>query len=166
MAPARLALELHRRERGVVAADGDELRDVQPQQRVHRLLEQGRVGGGIGAGDAEVRAAAEMDPADGVDGERRDVIDVPLHQPFEAVADADDVEPLEPGADGGGGDDAVDAGRRPAADEDGEAVMMFHGLACQPKKSISLTQARISSARQLEGRHLAQVAQVHAPVHV
>ena len=149
-----------------VAADGDELRDVQAQQRVHRAIEQGHVGGGIGAGDADVRAAAEVDPADRVDGERGDVIDVPLHQPLEAVADADDVEPLEPRANGGGGDDAVDAGRGPAAHEDGKAVMVLHGLACQPKKSISLTQARISSARQLEGRHLAQVAQVHAPVHV
>ena len=56
----------------------------------------------------------------------RDVIDVPLHQPLEAVADADDVEPFEAGADGGRGDDAVDAGGGSAADEDGEPLMMFH----------------------------------------
>ena len=34
--------------------------------------------------------------------------------------------PFEPGADGGRGDDAVDAGGRTAADEDGEPLMMFH----------------------------------------
>jgi hypothetical protein len=32
--------ELHRREGRVVAADGDELRDVEPQERLHRVLEK------------------------------------------------------------------------------------------------------------------------------
>ncbi len=53
-----------------------------------------------------------------VDGERRDVVDVALHDPLEAVADADDVDAFELGADGGRADDAVDAGGRTAADED------------------------------------------------
>ena len=132
-----VAFQPHGGERGVVPADGDELGDVQPQERLQRLLQQGHVGGRVGARDPQRGAAAEMDPADGVDGQRRDVIDVPLHEPFEAVADADDVEPFEPGADGGGGDDAVDAGGRPAADEDGEPLMMFHDEVMCPMKSIS-----------------------------
>ena len=51
-----------------------------------------------------------------------DVLGVALHEPLEPVADADDVEPVEAGADGGGADDAVDAGGGAAADEDGELV--------------------------------------------
>ena len=61
-----------------------------------------------------------------VDGERRDVFDVPVHQPLEAVADADDVHAFEGGADGGGADDAVDAGSGTAAHQDGEFFVMFH----------------------------------------
>ena len=56
----------------------------------------------------------------------RDVVDVALHEPLEAVADAEDVEPFEPGADGRRADDAVDAGGGAAADQDGEPLMMFH----------------------------------------
>ena len=89
----------------------------------------------IRARDAEVRAAAEMDPADGVDGQRHDVVDVALHDPLEAVADADDVDALEPGADGRRADDAVDAGGRAAADQNGEIVMVLHG--CRPDVSSS-----------------------------
>ena len=91
-----------------------------------RLLQQRRAGRRVGARDAEVRPAAEMDPADGVDRQRGDVVDVPLHEPLEAVADADDVEPFEAGADGGRGDDAVDAGGGAAADEDRKTLVMFH----------------------------------------
>ena len=40
----------------------------------------------------------------------------------------DDVDAFEPGADGRGADDAVDAGRRAAADENGEIVMVLHLL--------------------------------------
>ena len=47
------------------------------------------------------------------------VLGVPLHDPLEPVADADDVEPAETGADRGRADDAVDAGGGTAADENG-----------------------------------------------
>ena len=113
MRPPALLLELHRRERRVVAADGDELRDVQPQQRDDGVLEVLRVGRRVGARDADVRAAAEVDAADGLDGQRRDVVDVALHDPLEAVADADDVDAFELGADRRRADDAVDAGGGP-----------------------------------------------------
>jgi hypothetical protein len=53
------------------------------------------------------------------------VVDVALHQPFETVADADDVEAFEPGADRGRGDDAVDAGSGAPADENRKTLMMF-----------------------------------------
>ena len=93
--PAGLLLELHRRERRVVAADRDQLRDVQPQQRDDRVLEVLRVLRRVGARDAEVRAAAEVDAADRVDGERHDVIDVALHDPLEAVANAEHLDAFE-----------------------------------------------------------------------
>ena len=119
-------LELHGGEGGVVAADGHELRDVQAQQRVDGLVEERRVLGRVGARDAEVRAAAKVDAADGVDRERHDMVDIALHDPGEAVADADDVEAFEPGADGRRADDRVDARGRATADENGELVMR-HG---------------------------------------
>ena len=126
MRAGRVPFERHRRERRVVAADRDELRDVEPQQRSNRVLEQLRVGRRIGARDADVRAAAEVNAADRFDGERHDVIDVALHDPLEPVADAEDVDAFEPGADGGRADDAVDAGRRAAADENRQLMVMLH----------------------------------------
>ena len=120
--PRGARLELHRRERRVVAADRHELRDVQPQQRVDGLVEERRVFRGIGTRDAEVRTAAEVNAADGIDRERDDVIDVALHDPRKPVADADDVDALEPGADGRCADDRIDAGGRAASDQDGESI--------------------------------------------
>ncbi len=116
-------LELHGGERRVVAADGHELRHVEAEQRIDRLVEERRVLGRIGARDAEVRAAAEVDAADGVDGERDDVIDVALHDPGEAVADADDLDAFETRADRRRADHRVDAGGRATTDEDGKLVM-------------------------------------------
>ena len=118
--------QLHRRERRVVAADRDQLRDVQAQQRLDRVLEQRRALRRVGARDADVRAAAEMDAADAFDRERRDVIDVALHDPFEPVAQADDVDALEPGADGRRCDDAVEAGSGAAAAENCQLVVGVH----------------------------------------
>ena len=59
--------------------------------------------------------------------ERHHVVDVALHDPLEAVADAEHLDALEDGADGGRADDAVDAGRRAAADEDRQPVVGVHG---------------------------------------
>ena len=98
-AAGRMLGELHRREGRVVAADGDELRDVEPQQRLHRVLEQRRALRRVGAGDADVRTAAKVNAADPFDRERGDVLDVPLHDPFESVAQADDLDSLQPGPD-------------------------------------------------------------------
>ena len=86
--------QLHRRKRRIVAADRDELRHVEPQQRLDRVLQQRRALGRVRARDPDVRPAAEMDAADAFDRQRRDMIDVPLHDPLEAVAQADDVDAL------------------------------------------------------------------------
>ena len=59
-----LLFELHRRVGGVVAADRDQLRDVQPQQRDDRLLEVLGVERRVRPRDADVRSAAEVDAAD------------------------------------------------------------------------------------------------------
>ncbi len=69
-----------------------------------------------------------MDTAARFDRQRHDVIDVALHQPREAVADADDVDALEPRANRGGGDDAVDAGSGTAADENRKLVRCSTGV--------------------------------------
>ena len=127
--PARGALfELHRRVRRVVAADRDELSHVEPQQREHGIVQVRGVRRRVGARDAEVRAAAEMDPADRLDGERHHVIDVAAHDPFEPVAQADHLDALETRANRRGADDAVDPWGGAAADENCEVVVMLHPL--------------------------------------
>src|SRR5262249_47316684 len=73
-----------------------------------------------------MRAAAEMDPADVVDRQRRDVLDVAVHEPFESVADADDFHAFKGGADRRGPDHAVDSGGGSAADENGQFLVMLH----------------------------------------
>ena len=113
MRPAARCLEPHRGEGGVVAADRDQLRDAELRERVDGAIEQRRVLGRIGAGDAELRSAAEVNAADRVDGQRHDVVGVALHDPLEAVADAEDVDAFEAGADGGGADDALMPGAGP-----------------------------------------------------
>ena len=80
----------------------------------------------VGARDADVRAAAEVDAADVVDRERRHVVDVALHDPLEAVADAEHVDAFELRADRRRPDDAVDAGRGTAADEDRQLLLLSH----------------------------------------
>ena len=134
---AGVAFEAHRGKGGVVPSDGDELGHVEPQQRVDGLLEERRRGRRIGAGDAQMRSTAEVDPADGLDRQRGDVLDVPLHQPLEPVANADDVEAFEAGADGRRGNDTVDPGGRSAADKDGEPLVMFHDEVLSLMKSIA-----------------------------
>ena len=69
----------------------------------------------VGARNADVRAAAEVDAADRVDRERHHVIDVPRRDPLEAVADAQDVYALQARPYRGGSYHAVDPGERPAA---------------------------------------------------
>ena len=56
-----------------------------------------------------------------------DVIDVALHEPLEAVLDAQHVDALEGAADRRRADDAVDAGGRTAADQNGDFLRMMHG---------------------------------------
>src|SRR5579862_3356763 len=67
-----------------------------------------------------------MNPADCVDGQGGHMGDIALHDPFEAIAQPDDVYLLESGADGRRPDDAVDARGGPATDEDGEIVVVVH----------------------------------------
>src|SRR5678816_1017081 len=67
-----------------------------------------------------------MDTAHRLDGERRRVVDVAVHDPLEAVTDADDFDAFELAANGGRGDDAVDAGRGPSGNQYREARLMRH----------------------------------------
>ena len=134
--PGRLLLQLHGRESGVVAADRDELGHPHAQQGQQRVLHVLGVGGGVGAGDADVGAAPEVDPADVFDPERDDMVDVALHDPLEAVPDAQDLDVLELGPDRGRANDAVDAGGGSAADQDGQLVL--HSLSPAANDSFSL----------------------------
>ncbi len=118
--------EPHRRKGGVVATDGDELRDTELLERRDAPREVCRVFGRVGAGGSEDRTTAEVDAADTGHGQFDDVVDVTLHDPLEAVADADDLHARELGADRRRADDAVDARRRSTADKDGELAVLTH----------------------------------------
>jgi len=121
--PPHAALVEHvRRVRGVVTADGDQAVDVEAQQRGDAVLQVPGLFGGVGAADADVGPTAEVDAADVADREGHDVVDVALHDPFEAVLDADDIGPCQGSADGRRPDDAVDAWRRSTACEDCESL--------------------------------------------
>ena len=132
---AALFFELHRGKRGVVAANRDEHRDVQPQEREDRVLEVNRVLGRVRPRNADVRPAKKVNAAHILDGEGLHVVDVAVHQPFEAVAHANDLHALEGGTDRRRADDAVDAWRRTAADEDGQFLGMVHVMSSAYRES-------------------------------
>src|SRR5215208_3827395 len=67
-----------------------------------------------------------MDAADAFDRQRRDVIDVALHNPLESIAHAKDIYAFQAGTDGRRADDAVQPWRRAAAAQDGELVVLVH----------------------------------------
>src|SRR6266513_1395249 len=127
--PRRPLLELHGRIRRVVTADGNELRDVEAQQRQHGVVEMRRVLGGVGARDPDVGPAAKMDPAHLADVERGHVVDVALHDPLEPVAHPEHVDRLQPCSDDGRTNNTVDARRWPAPHQDGERFPLGHRLA-------------------------------------
>ena len=121
-----LAVERHRGERRVVAADRQQPRDVEAEQGSNRVLEVLGVRVRVGARDPDVRSAAKVNAAHRLDRQRDDVIDVASHDPLEPVANAEHVDPFEPGPNGRRPDHAVDAGRRSAADENGQRMGVFH----------------------------------------
>ena len=88
--------------------------------------------GGIGAGGAEHGAAAQGLVLDVVDGQPADEFAIALDEPFEAVADAEDLDVIVDGFDGHGTDDAVDPRGRAASDEK-----------CQPFDVVALVHENI-----------------------
>ena len=67
-----------------------------------------------------------MDAADVVDVQLGRMAGIALRQPLIAVVDAEHAAAFVDGLDRRGRDDAVDARRRPAADEDAERRYRFH----------------------------------------
>src|SRR5262245_45592561 len=67
-----------------------------------------------------------MNAADGLDVELAHVLDVAAHDALEAVLDAEDVDPFEHAANRRRADDAVDARRRTAANQDRELLSLCH----------------------------------------
>ena len=124
------AVDVARRQRGVVAADRDEVGDAQLLQRRRppRPWSASSLGRVVARG-AEHRAAGEVDARHVVDRELADVTPVAPHQPAEAVLDAEDAEAAVARLDGRRRDDGVDARRGPATDEDSELSSRRHGAA-------------------------------------
>ena len=102
-------------------------------------------------------AAAEVNAGDALDGERGDVIDVALHDPFESVAQTDDVDPLDTGSDCRRCDDAVETGRGAAPQR--IASLLCVSISCRggpsPRSAPLACVPRLSRSgrpRLLEGR--------------
>ena len=79
-------------ERGVIPPDGHQHLDAEAVERLDHPLHVLRTLGGVRAGDADARAAAEVDAARVRDGERNDVRDVPGHEPLKALLKAEDLD--------------------------------------------------------------------------
>ena len=124
---ARGLRETRRAEARVVAADRDEHADAESIERVEALREELRALRGVRARDAEARTAAKVDSARIGDGQRRNARGVTLDEPLEAVLDAEHLDARQTCTNGGGTDDAIDAGGRTATDEDGELLVRLHG---------------------------------------
>src|SRR5262249_34094755 len=77
---------------------------------------------GIRPRRAQDGAALEVNARQVVDAELDDVLDVSLDQPAKAVVAAEDTDAVITRLDRRGRDDGVDAGRRPAADENGQSL--------------------------------------------
>ena len=75
------------------------------------------------------------------------VLDVALHDPLEAVADADDLDAFEPAADGRGADDAVDAGGGAAADENCEPLGHEYNRSATSRSVVASGFSRSESSR-------------------
>ncbi len=124
--PRCFLLQFHRRKSGVITTDRDQPGHVEPEERDDRIFQMFRIERRIGPGNTDVGSSAKMDPAYALDRQGNDVVDVPLHDPAEAIADAEDFDAFESGADRGCTDHAVDAGGRPASDQDGEFFRLGH----------------------------------------
>ena len=125
-APPDLLLELRGRIGGVIAADRDELPHVEPEERENGVLEMCGIAGGVAPRDADVRPASEMDPADALDGQAYDMVDVPLHEPLKAVRTPTTSTPSSSDRDGRRADDAVDARGGTARDQNGQLLALAH----------------------------------------
>ena len=131
-----------RRQRRVVAADGDEVRDAGLLQRLDDGLQRlGRLGRVLARG-AEHRAAGQVDPRHVVDGQRPQLRRASRRTRFlKPSLDADDLEALVDRLDRRRRDDGVDAGSGTAPDENAEPLPCVHGCpdsfrgppSCQPK---------------------------------
>jgi len=108
-------------EGGIVAADGDEVVDAEALQGLHDRLEVAGLLGGVGPGRLEDGASLQVNGRDVFGAEFAYVAGVALHQPAEALENAD-----HPGAGplcgkGRCADHTVDTGRRPSTDENSES---------------------------------------------
>src|SRR5262245_59430883 len=74
----------------------------------------------------DVGASTKVNAADGVDRERNNMVEIPLHQPFESVPHADHVYAFECGANGCSTDHRVDTGGGSSPNQDRQLLMMFH----------------------------------------
>src|SRR5207237_6881693 len=114
------AINLACRIRRVVPADAYQARHPELVERVEHIL-HARFGlGRVGPRGPQDRTATQMDAFDAIDRKSEAMLRVALGQPFVAVAKADHFILLVDALDGRGADDAVDARRRPAANQNSQ----------------------------------------------
>src|SRR5262249_55854619 len=112
------AVDLARRKRRVVAADGHQGVDAQVVENVQDVAHILRRLGWVGSGRAQHGAAAVVDVLDILDGEPAKHAGVAPDQVLEAVGNAVNFDAVIDGLDGGRTDDAVDAGSGTATDQE------------------------------------------------
>jgi len=94
--------------------------DAEACETVDDTLETARVASRVSAGGVQNRAALLVDSRDGLRVEIDYVVDLALHQPFEAVSDADHAGATLSGAECRRADHAIDARGRPPAHDQAE----------------------------------------------
>ena len=113
------AADLGRHEGGIVATDRDQIADTQLEQGFNRDARELLIARRVVARGAQNRAPFEVDAGNAVYRQRLDhVRRVATHEPAEAIVNPHDLQAVVDRFNGGGADDAVDAGRRSASDQD------------------------------------------------
>ena len=108
--------------RRVVAANGHQRGDAELFKNAEDIFHLRFGLRGVRARGSQDGAAAQMDFLHVTDRQRPAILHLALREPFEAVPEADDFVALIDAFDGGRRDDAVDARRRAATDQNSQSA--------------------------------------------
>jgi len=76
-----------------------------------------------------------MDTADVLNGEGRDVINIPLHDPLKTITNPQHFNPAKSASDRGRSNNAINPGCRSATDKNGEFLPLAHSVISKDESS-------------------------------